>query len=574
MNRPQRKSKIELQVMWNRLLAVVEEQGQALMRAAFSPMVRECGDISVGIFDLKGHMLAQAVTGTPGHVNSMANACPVMISYFPVETMCPGDVFATNDPWIGTGHLNDLLLVSPVFYKETLVALVSCTTHLHDIGALGLTTDSRDVFEEGIRLPPLKLVDKGEVNQSIMHIIKGSSRTPIQNEGDIYALLACCDVGCDRISGMMEEFGLTDLEEIGEHILSTSRQGIKDAISQIPDGIYSNSVRLDGYDFEIEICARMHIEDETITVDFEGTSPTSQYGINVPLNYATAYSVFGVRGFVGPDVPNNAGSLEPIKIVAPEGCIVNAQDPAPVSMRHMVGQILPDVLLGCLHQALPGTIPAESASCMWDLPLRSTPSAIINGDATPFASDPTHNGGTGARPMKDGLSATAYPSGVWGSQIETTENREPLRYLRRELRPDSGGPGKYRGGDGQITEIENREGAPMLMSASFERMIYPARGRNGGHDGRTGTITLRSGRTMKGKGVQEIPGNETLIFHMPGGGGYGSPLERAPESVRRDVIHELISKEAATLDYGVIIDEDNRVDYDATHKKRKEISGR
>jgi N-methylhydantoinase B len=561
-------SKIDLQVMWNRLLAVVEEQGQALMRAAFSAMVRECGDISAGIFDCEGRMLAQAVTGTPGHVNSMANACPGMLAFFPVETMRPGDIYATNDPWLGTGHLNDLLLVAPVFHDGKIVALVSCTSHFYDIGGLGMTTDSSDVLEEGIRLPPMKFVSEGEINQLALGIIKANSRTPIANEGDIYALIACCNVGQDRLSGMMQEFRLPDLNAISEYILETSRRGIQSAIRDLPNGKYENACTLDGYDFEIDIRANMLIRDDRILVDFRGSSGMSRYGINVPLNYATAYTVYGIRCFVGPDIPNNAGSLEPIRITAPVGSILNASDPAPVSMRHMVGQILPDVVLGCLHQAIPGRIPAESVGCMWNLPLRSAASAAISGNATAFATDPTHNGGMGARPMKDGLSATAFPSGVWGSQIETTESQEPIRYLRRELRPDSGGAGKYRGGDGQIIEVENREAAPMQMAASFERMIYPAAGRDGGHDGRPGTITLRSGRTLVGKGVQEIPGDESLIFHMPGGGGYGDPLYRDPDSVLRDVRHDLITTEIAADKYGVVIDDNQAVDAKATQALR------
>ena len=567
-------SAIDRQAMWNRLLAVVEEQAQALMRTAFSPIVRECGDISAGIFDTRGRMLAQAVTGTPGHINTMAEACGKMIGVFPVADMQPGDVYLTNDPWLAAGHLNDLLLVAPVFHDGRAVGLVSCTSHVYDIGGRGPTTDGADIFEEGIRLPPVRIVAAGTVDRYLIDLVKANSRTPVPNEGDIYALIACCDVGAARTSEMMGEYGLGDLEEVAEYILTTSRDGVIDAIRQIPNGVYDNVMRLDGYDFEIDIAARMTVGDETIEIDFDGTSSCSRFGINVPLNYATAYSVFGIRCIVGPDIPNNAGSLEPFHVTAPAGCIVNAMDPAPVAMRHMIGQTLPDVMFGCLHQALPGRVPAEGTACLWNLPLRSAASVAVNGNATVFSTDPMHNGGTGARPTKDGLSATAYPSGVWGSQVELAESTDPIRYLRRELRPDSGGPGRHRGGMGQSIEIENREGAPMLHPASVERMKFPARGRAGGADGRLGTLRLGSGKQLGGKGIHEISAGDKLVVETPGGGGYGPSREREPDRVEADVRAGLISRAAAQRDYGVVLDEALTVDAEATARRRAAMAAR
>lgn len=547
-------SVIRHQVMWNRLLAVVEEQSITLMRIAFSEMVRECGDLSAGVFDLNGKMLAQAVTGTPGHINTMAEACKHMIAAFPIDEMRPGDVFVTNDPWLASGHLNDLLLVAPVFHRGRPVALVSCTSHLYDIGGRGASSDSVDVYEEGIRLPPTQLVKEGTVQRSIVDIVKANSRTAVSNEGDMYALIACCDIGGRRLSELMDEFGIEDLEALAEYIFSTSRAGTVEAIRSIPNGIYENEIKLDGYDFEVVLRARMQINDESISVDMTGTSPYSRFGINVPLNYATAYAVFGIRCVVGPDVPNNAGSLDPIRFDAPEKSIINAQDPAPVAMRHMIGQILPDVMLGCLHQACPGCAPAEGVSSMWNLTLRSAAETVLQGDATVFATDLNHNGGVGARAGKDGLSATAYPSGVWGSQVETVESAEPVRYLRRELLVDTGGPGQFRGGLGQIIEVENKEQAPMLLMASFERMRFAARGRAGGGNGGLGVVELGSGVKLAGKGIHEIPGGDRLVVKMPGGGGYGDPQARDRADVLRDLNLGLISPEKARQDYGLDLD--------------------
>ena len=553
---------IDHQVMWNRLLAVVEEQGQALIRTAFSPIVRECGDISAGIFDEQGRMLAQAVTGTPGHINTMAEAVKSLISIFPVKTMQSGDVYVTNDPWLASGHLNDFLLLQPVFLDNKVVGLTSCTSHLVDLGGQGMGPEGSDIFDEGLLVPPCKLVDRGEVNQLLLSLIKANSREPVANEGDLYALISCCEVGAVRLEEMMREFGISDLGPLTEAIIATSRKGAVAAITEVPNGVYENALTIDGYEFEIELKARMTVSDEEILLDFSGSSGCSKYGINVPLNYATAYSVFAVRCLVGPEVPNNAGSLEPFRVIAPEGCIVNAQRPAPVAMRHTIGQLMPDLVLGCLHQAMPEKVPAEGASCMYDLPMRNVPNLAPG--ATPFAIELAHNGGTGARPMKDGLSATAYPSGVWGSQVEVTENTVPVLIRRRELRPGSGGAGKYRGGLGQIIEVESSENQPFLLFLSLERMKHPAQGRDGGGEGAAGRVAFKSGKSLPGKGEAEIPGNERLCFETPGGGGMGHPFVRDPQQVALDVRRGLVSPENARRQYGVVLTQAGIIDSEGT----------
>ena len=550
-----RPSAIENQVMWNRLLAVVEEQAQVLMRTAFSPIVRECGDISAGIFDLKGAMLAQAVTGTPGHINTMAEGVKYFIDAFPLEQSRPGDVYLTNDPWLASGHLNDFMLVQPVFDGDRPVGYVACTSHLIDLGGLGMGPQGSDIFDEGLLVPPSKLVDAGQVSELLVRLVRANSRSPIENEGDIYALIACCNVGGDRLVQMMREFGLDRLDDLSKYIIETSERATRELIREVPNGVYEYRMWSDGYDFEIELVGALTINDEDMHLDLTGSSQCSRFGINVPINYTTAYVVFGIRCIVSPEIPNNAGSLAPFTVSAPAGCIVNASRPAPVAMRHSIGQLMPDLVFGCLQQALPGAVPAEGASCMWDLPLRGGFGAAGSNNATSFAAELAHNGGTGARPTKDGLSATAYPSGVWGSQVEITESVTPLRIRRRELRPDSGGAGTYRGGLGQVLEVESREGAPFSFLPSVERMKFPARGRQGGADGACGRITLQgSGESLAGKGDYLIPGDECLVFETPGGGGYGSPSAREPDAVRWDLEDGLVSLERAVEDYGVAIE--------------------
>ncbi|MGR3616809.1 MAG: hydantoinase B/oxoprolinase family protein [Paracoccaceae bacterium] len=538
-----------LQVMWNRLLALVEEQGQTLIRAAFSPIVRECGDISAGLFDARGRMLAQAVTGTPGHINTMAEAVHHLRERFPSQSMQPGDIYMTNDPWLASGHLNDFLLMMPAFKDGAVVGFTSCTSHLVDLGGLGMGPEGTDIYDEGLLIPPCKLVEGGIPNPLLMDIIRANSREPVANEGDIYALIACCESGVERLLRMMGEYSLDTLDDLSEYIIETSRRGTLDAIAEVPNGTYRNVLRADGYDKELELHASLTVSDDRMVVDFEGTSGCSGKGINVPLNYATAYTVFALRCIVGPDIPNNAGSLEPFDVTGPENCILNAQRPAPVAMRHTLGQMTPDLVFGCLHEAMPDQIPAEGASCMFDLPMRHAPEVARQGGKE-FAIEPVHNGGTGARPSADGLSATAYPSGVWGSQIEITESVAPVTVWGRELRTDSGGAGQFRGGLGQRIELSAANDAAFLVFLSVERLRFAAQGRAGGLPGALGRIHFAGEDTdIPGKGELRVEPGQRLIFETPGGGGFGDPRRRAKDRVKQDLKRGIISHDG-TKAYG------------------------
>ena len=404
--------------------------------------------------------------------------------------MRPGDIYMTNDPWLASGHLNDFLLVMPVFKNGRIVGYTSCTSHLVDLGGLGMGPEGTDVFDEGLQVPPCKVVAEGVPNQLLLEIIRANSREPIANEGDLFALIACCEAGARSLAAMMDDFGAETLRELSSYIIETSRKGTLDAIFEVPNGVYRNRLKIDGYEKELELHASLSVSDDEMRVDFAGTSGCSKKGINVPLNYSAAYTVFALRCVVGPDIPNNAGSLAPFIVDGPRGCILNAQRPAPVAMRHTIGQLTPDLVLGCLHQAVPEKVPAEGASCMYDLPMRHAPEVAQTGGRK-FAIEPVHNGGTGARPHADGLSATAYPSGVFGSQVEITESVAPVVFWRRELRPDSGGPGKFRGGLGQTIEISSANGMPIVVFLSLERIKNPALGRAGGMAGMAGRVRLK-----------------------------------------------------------------------------------
>jgi N-methylhydantoinase B len=541
---------IDLQIMWNRLIAVVEEQAQVLMRTAFSPIVRECGDLSAGVFDRKGRMLAQAVTGTPGHVNSMAESVKYFIQHFPLETMKPGDAYITNDPWMGTGHLNDFVITTPAFNKKgELVGLFSCTSHLMDIGGIGFGPDATDVFMEGLYIPMLKLIDQGNVNETLMAMIRANTRLPIDTEGDTYSLAACNDVGAKRLAEMMDEFGIDQLDVLADHICDRSREAVMAEIAKLPKGTWHNEMVIDGYDTPITLKAALTISDTGIHVDFSGTSPQSPRGINVPLSYTTAYTVFGLGCVVASNIPNNAGSLGPLTVSAPSGTILNAPKPAPVAIRHVTGQMLPDVVFGCLKQVVPDRVPTEGTSCLWNLIVRGETQSGSGGNYG-FTMAITSNGGTGARPEKDGLSATAYPSGVRGTPVEIAESQTPLIFWKKELRPGSGGAGRTQGGHGQIIEMESGIGRAWDILAAFDRIQHPARGRDGGQNGAAGYVGLKSGQKFRGKGFQLVPPGERLVVLTPGGGGIGTPNDRAAEHVAADLAAELVSDETARETYG------------------------
>jgi N-methylhydantoinase B len=557
---------IRFQVMWNRLISVVEEQAQTLIRTSFSTSAREAGDVSAGVFDTSGRMLAQAVTGTPGHVNSMALSVEHFLAAFPAHTMQPGDVYLTNNPWQGTGHLHDFTMVTPTFIGEEIVALFAATTHVVDIGGLGLSPDSRQIYHEGLHVPIMALAKQGEVNEWFMALVRANVREPVQVEGDIYALMACNERGSRRLLDMMNEYHIGSLDPLGEYIFTESRRATHEAIAQLPKGTWHASMRIDGYDAPVDLVASLTVGEGEIVVDFEGTSGVSTYGINCPMCYTIAYTAFGVKCAVAPRIPNNAGSLEAIKVTAPENTIVNAPPPCAVVARSTIGHMLPDVVFGCLHQVIPDRVPAEGTSNLWNLRLAAGHgiTGSMGDQASTFTVVSFHSGGAGARPEQDGLSATPFPSGVRNVPVEATEAIVPLVIWRKDYLPDSGGPGRYRGGLGQVMEISSREQAAFGIHASFERVIYPARGRDGGHSGATGKVRLGSGTALKGKGFQVIPAGDRLVVEMPGGGGFGRPELRQPVQVAVDVRNGLVSVAAARDDYLVVASDDGVLDADAT----------
>ena len=534
---------IRSQILWDRLLAVVEEQAQTLVRTAFSTTVREAGDLSAGVFDARGRMLAQAITGTPGHVNAMAASVGSFLNRFPAERLAPGDVLVTNDPWHGTGHLNDFTVVTPVFRADDgehrCVALFASTSHIADVGGLGFGPDGRQVFEEGLNIPIGYLFRAGEPNDTLLEILRANVRDPRSAEGDLYSLTACNRAGAASLLSSMDEFGLGDLDAAAEWIIGNSRDAMLAELRKLPRGSWRNAMRIDGYDEPVDLVCTVTLGDDGIEVDFEGTSPVCAHGINVPLTYTQAYASFGVRCVIGNDVPNNAGSLGVVRVTAPEGCILNAPRPAAVSARHAVGQMLPDVVLGCLEEPLGGNVPAEGASCLFGPVFLGGRGMIPGARGEPFVINAFYAGGSGGRPGKDGLDCTAFPSGVRSTPVEISENAAPLIIWRKEYRPGSGGAGEFRGGVGQIMEFGHADDEPFAVSKMFDRLRHPPRGRRGGEAGAPAEVYLvnargERGAELKGMGREIVPAAQRMVLETAGGGGRGDPADRDPEAIERD----------------------------------------
>ena len=560
-------AQIHLHVMWNRLIAVVEEQAQTLIRTAFSTSVREAGDLAAAVFDGEGRMLAQAITGTPGHINALAACVVHFVEKYPMDQMLPGDVYITNDPWLASGHQHDITVATPVFFDGVAVAIVANTCHVVDIGGRGFSPDGRQVYEEGLNIPILPLFSEAVANETLLEIVRMNVRESDQVIGDIYSFAAANDIAANRLVSMMEEFSISNLDELANFVIDRSRQATLDRINALDHGTFHNELTMDGYDKPVTLAAALTISKDNIHIDYEGTSPASSYGINVVLNYTKAYTTYGIKAVVAPEIPNNYGSIEPFTFSAPVGCILNAPRPYAVAARHIIGHLLPDTILGCLDQVVEGGVQAEGSSSLWNIQLRSGPSVSTDtdyeGDVPEFEMTHFNSGGAGARPTKDGLSATGFPSGVRGVPVEATESIVPIVFWRKELREDSGGAGEFRGGLGQVIELAGDGGAPFDVLAMFERVHNAPRGRHGGLDGSRGSVELASGEVMRSKGQQSIPAHDRLLLDMPGGAGLGDPHRRPADIVAADLTNGLITTESARDEYGVVVNDDGTLDVSA-----------
>jgi len=509
---------IELEILWSNLIAIVSEQAKALQRIAFSPIVREAGDLASGLFDARGRMVAQANTGTPGHINSLAAAGETLARLFH-DRLVPGDIVITNDPWMSAGHFFDITVLCPIFWDGRLIGFIGSTIHHTDIGGYGIGAGARDIHEEGLWIPPLKLYDAGEPNAMLHDIIRRNVRTPDHVFGDLAAQVSSGRAGGERLIALCRRQGLADIEAVADEIITRSEAATRRAIRALPAGTWHGDSRFDvpgGEMITLEAAVTIDNEAGEITIDFAGSSGASPMGINVVMNYTHAYSTFAVRSCLNPEQPNNAGSLAPIKVTAPAGSIVNAAYPSPLNARHVVGMFVPMPILKALHQVMPDRVLAEGSGAVWTVQIQGRDSSGEAFTSSMF----NYSGGMGARLTKAGPSATCYPTGVAAVPVEILEAAMPIVFDRRELRPGSGGAGRSRGGDGQIIGFHMRTNAPWLLNAVPSRLDRGPEGLAGGEDGAAGRFLVNGLPVSEGRKMTMQPG-DVVLLETPGGGGYG-----------------------------------------------------
>jgi N-methylhydantoinase B len=538
---------ISLEILWSRLIGVVDEAAATLVRTSFSTIVKESNDYACILMDSRGDSLANNTASIPSFIATLPRTMKHFLREYPQDQWSPGDVIMTNDPWLASGHLPDITMAMPIFHRGRLAAFVGTIAHSPDIGGSIWSADAREIFEEGIRIPPLKLYEGGKPNKTLLNIIQANVRVPEMVVGDLNAQMTAQTLCRNRLLEFMEEYGLEDLTELSEVIQNKTEAIMRKAIQDIPDGLYEKAVEMDGFDHPIHIQCRITIKGSELEVDYEGTSSQIDRGLNCVMAYTESYTTYPIKCALDPFTPKNEGSYRPITVKAPEGSILNPRFPAPVNARQLIGHFLSAAVFGALVQAIPDRVIADSGS-------QPTLRLLFTGkglDGEKFSSVLFANGGMGARPDKDGLSCIPFPTNSSCGSIEIQESIMPLLFWKKEMVRDSGGPGKFRGGLGQEIVIQVGGKEPIRVSVITDRHHHPAQGLKGGTAGAPTRIVLNDGQYVHPKSQSILKPGDRLKVHYPGGGGFGPPEERERGMVDKDLKEGLISPEAARMIYGV-----------------------
>ena len=562
---------IRLEILWQRMLSIVDEADASVGRTAFSSLVRDGHDYCIAIVDKAGRELAESSGASPGLMGGMTRGVKKIVHMFPIESYKPGDVFIANDPWLLAGHLNDFVLVSPIFYRDNLVAFATSIFHHTDVG--GRTgDDNREVYEEGIFIPAVRLYDKGTPNESMLDTIRWNVRRPDEVIGDIRSQIAANHICTQKIEEVMEDAKLDTLDDLSNEIINRTERNMRDSIAEIPDGVYSAEGSFEGMDEgeEIKIQLSVEVKERNVICDYAGSSPQVSWAGNIVYNYTYAYTWFGIKTICSPDLPNNEGSIVPIKVKAPEGSIVNARFPAALSSRHKIGQCLTEIVYRALAPVVPEKVlTASGGSPAWGHRFYGRRK---NGER--FIALIINGGGLSASHHGDGSYCANFPANAANVPCEIFMSDTPILIEKKEIVRDSGGPGKMRGGLGQeivfrVPEDEDAPIPPVTLILRGGRTRFPARGLFGGNPGVPAKCFI-NGVSVNLSQTHYLKPGDRVASRSPGAGGYGNPLERDPEMVRRDVIYGYVSLEKAKEDYGVVIDSDTmNVDFESTRKLRE-----
>lgn len=538
---------VTLEIFWSRLISIADEAAAGLLRTAFSTIVRESNDYATVLMDRHGNSVSENTGGIASFSCILPRTTKTFLERFPADTWRPGDCVITNDPWLATGHLPDFTFVSPIFHRGALVGFAGSIAHSPDVGGALWSADCRELFEEGIRIPPIRFLREGRRNEELIEIILSNVRVPRQVLGDFEAQVTANEVCVRRVEEFLDDVGLADLQGLAAAVHTRADAAMRRAITAVPDGTYRATLEADGFDEQItKIVCAVSVAGDRMHIDYAGTSPQIDRGINCVFNYTHAYSVYPIKCALDPFSPRNEGSYQAITVAAPEGSILNPRFPAPVGARQLTGHLL----AGAIYQALAGVIPdriiAESGAAP---SMRALFSGLDrNGDR--FSQVLFATGGMGASPHRDGLPTTSFPTNVGAGSIEAFESVSPLVVWRKQLRPDSGGAGKFRGGLGQEAEIEVRSPFPLRLSLLSDRRDHPALGVVGGEPGAAALIEFGDGSRPHPKSCTTIAPGTRLRMIYAGGGGYGDPKTRDPDAVAADLRDEYITPSAARAEYG------------------------
>jgi N-methylhydantoinase B len=563
---------ITLEILWRRLISIVDESDSSVARTAFSSLLRDAHDYTCMFTDQKGRELAQGSFATPGQSGAMALGIKNLVTKLPLETYKPGDSFITNDPWALAGHLNDVCVMSPIFYKNRVVAFTACVFHHSDIGGR-VSSDNHDVFEEGLFIPLVKLYDGGVLNPSVMEMIRWNVRTPDEVIGDIRSQIAANHVCSEKIGQMLRENDLENLDDLADQVISRTEKSMREEIEKIPDGIYRAEgiiEQMKGQQ-DVVIKAAVEVKGSDITVDLDGSSRQVNWGGNVVYNFTYAYVFMAVKSMFGPDIPNNDGCAKPVKLKAPEGTVVHCKFPAAVAARLVIGHYITEII----YRALSGVAPNKVIAASGGTPAQMNVFYGKRNDGRPWHSVIIRGGGMGASSVSDGNYVYIFPANGANTPVEIFESDTPLLVESKELLADSGGPGRMKGGIGQreVFRVPDDQYAPLPpvnLGIQAGRHIHPPEGLFGGNPGAKAQF-LVNGVSGNPFGLTQLKPGDVVTIDAAGGGGYGNPFEREPEMVERDVIEGYVSLERAKEDYRVAIDPVSlRVDRAETKKTRGE----
>ncbi len=563
---PRKFDPITLEILWRRLISIVDEADASVARTAFSSLLRDAHDYTCMFTDSRGNELVQGTFCTPGQAGAMSLGLRKIINVFPFDEYRPGDVIIVNDPWLLAGHLNDVCVLSPVFYKDKVVAFTACVFHHSDIGGR-VASDNREVFEEGLFIPPIKLYEAGIPNQSVMNLIKWNVRTPDEVIGDIRSQVASNHVCAEKLVEMLSDEGLDNLDDLADEIIGRTESSMRNAIAKVPDGIYPYKGVIEGAGSrdDISISLTVEVKGSDILVDFAGTSPQVNWGVNVVYNFTYTYVFMAIKSALDPEIPINEGAIRPIKMAAPEGSVVNCTFPAAVAARMQVGHFMTEMVFRALAPAIPDRIIAGSGGT----PAQTNIMYGKRNTGKPWFTMIIRGGGLGAGSIMDGHHCAIFPANGANTPVEIFESDTPLIVEERSLLPDSGGPGRRRGGLGRkmVIRVPNDEYAPIppvTIAVQAGRFRYPPEGIFAGGDGAKAHF-LKNDTPADPSGLTFAVPGDRVAFYSAGGGGYGNPFERDPEDVALDVQNGYVSLEKAREQYGVILSPDTlTVDYAMT----------